>query len=282
MGTNSILVNLSESNTVSEIKLLLAADFEKKNVIMLVEGEDDVKLFKFLVTPNVTLIKAYGACTSIDSIIPKYFAAEKRVIGVRDKDYQTTKHGEHIFYCDYSCAEMMMISDDETFDKMCTNHYRGNLPYSKLRRAMLSDLYNISIARKLSTQQRWGLKIGDTDLAIIVGTNKDSGKKATLNYINSYNKHNGIVGERAHMYYTYPNAKSDEDYFYITNGHDFVEAFCIYCAENNSNSAKRRLNEKTISIGFRLSYSRAAFSKTKLYRDLSEYQTDNNLSIVFV
>lgn len=90
--------------------------------------------------------------------MPENFPDEKRVIGIRDKDYQTKKRFERIFYCDYCCCEMMLVSDDETFEKLAVNFYRGKLPYSKLRYEILSKLFYLSVVRLCSDRYRWGLR----------------------------------------------------------------------------------------------------------------------------
>ncbi|MDR0425712.1 MAG: hypothetical protein LBH24_00920 [Clostridiales bacterium] len=280
MRTNSILTCLREDNTVSEIKLLLSADVEKKRVVLLLEGEDDVKLFKFLVKSNVTLIKAYGASSSIDSLIPQYFSNTPRVIAVRDRDYQRVKRHDKIFYCDYSCAEMMMVSDDETFDKLSTNHYRGKLEPAALRLRVFESLYYISVIRKCSALGKWGVKVSETDLSAVVSPRRTADSAEAVEFVNRYNRHNPIDGLRAAHIAQFTDTYDLREYLYLTNGHDFVEAFCVYCTESASNNVKKRLNEKVISAALRLSYSRASFKKTKLYKALKSYAAAHNLILV--
>ena len=167
MGANSILSALTAENTVSELRLLLSADYEKKRTVVLVEGEDDLKVFRFLVDKSVTLVKAYGASTTVDKLMPQHFADEKRVIGIRDRDYQEKKKFERIFYCDYCNCEMMLVSDDETFEKTAVNFYRGKLLPLQLRRELLEKLYHLSVIRKCSEKYCWAMRISDTDLAKI-------------------------------------------------------------------------------------------------------------------
>ena len=65
MSANSIFSNLTAENTAAEISLILSADYKRKKTVILLEGEDDVKVFRFLVGEDVTLIKAYGASTTV-------------------------------------------------------------------------------------------------------------------------------------------------------------------------------------------------------------------------
>ena len=129
MGSNSIFSNLTAENTAAEISLLLSADFKRKKTVVMLEGEDDIKAFRFLFDRSVTLIKAYGASTTIDKFLPAEFPHEPRVIGIRDRDYQTEKLFERIFYCDGCCCETMLAGDDETFARVVVNFYRGKMKY---------------------------------------------------------------------------------------------------------------------------------------------------------
>ena len=71
MSANSIFSNLTAENTAAEISLILSADYKRKKTVILLEGEDDVKVFRFLVGEDVTLIKAYGASTTVDKFMPE-------------------------------------------------------------------------------------------------------------------------------------------------------------------------------------------------------------------
>ena len=281
MGANSILTNLTAENTVSEIKLLLGADYAKKKTVVLLEGEDDLKVFRFLVSKEVTLIKAYGASTTVDKLMPQHFADEKRVIGIRDRDYQEKKKFERIFYCDYCNCEMMLVSDDETFEKTTVNFYRGKLLPLQLRREILEKLFPLSVIRKCSERFRWALRISNTDLAKIISPRFKPTRKQTVDFVNSYNHRNPITPEKEKRLNHFKPSGRTEDYLMITNGHDFIEAFRIYCTESAANSNKRRsISDKMLSGALRCSYSLSAFQKTQLYSELKAYGDEHNLNIV--
>ena len=280
MGANSILSNLTSSNTVSEIKMLLSADYAKKRTVILLEGEDDIKVFRFLVGNEVTLIKSYGASTTVDKLMPQHFAEEKRVIGIRDRDYQEKKKFERIFYCDYCNCEMMLISDDETFEKTAVNFYRGNLLPLQLRREILHKLYHLSVIRKCSERYRWALRISDTDLSKIISPRFKATRAQTVDFVNSYNHRNPLTQEKVRKLDHFRDNGRTEDYLMITNGHDFIEAFRIYCTDSRADSRRHSLSDKMLSGALRCSYSLSAFKKTELYSALKTYATDNGLNIV--
>lgn len=280
MRANSIFSHLTEETTVAEIKMILSSDYKKKRTVVMLEGEDDVKVFRFLVSKDVTLVKAYGASTTVDKFMPKHFPSEKRVIGIRDKDYQEKKKFERIFYCDYCCAEMMLISDDETFERVCENFYSGNQTPLALRKEMLRKLFLISVIRKCSHKGKWGLKISDTDLAKVINPDFEPRRAEVIKFINGYNSKSKITPEREKIIAMHRDSGRVEDYLEITNGHDFLEVFRIYCTHNSSNNRRRSITEKALGGALRCAYTRDAFRQTSLYEQLLGYGEKNGLFIV--
>lgn len=276
MGANSILSHLDSGNTVSEIKLLLAGDLTRKKVVMLLEGEDDIKLFKFLVSENVILVKSYGAKGAIDSIIPNFFAGEKRVIAVRDKDYEDYSENPRIFYCDHCSCEMMMAASDTAFDRVATNHYMGSLNFRKLRYEILCSLRYVSVLRKCSYKYRWSLKINDVDLPSFISPGAKPGETATVKAVNRYNKNNIVDRYRVSVMRSEDVGTELNSLLDITNGHDFLAVFAIYCRA----SGKRNVRDKDLGSAMRCAFDYISFTGTALYAELKKYQREHGLNIV--
>ena len=96
---DSIRKCLNEADTVSELKLLLSASKDKTFVI--VEGDDDVRLFKSLLGCKASLVQSYQSKLGVEKMIKNHFPRQKRIIGIRDKDYQKKPLCNRLFYCDY-------------------------------------------------------------------------------------------------------------------------------------------------------------------------------------
>ena len=120
---NSIRDKLNEDDTVSEIRLMLGHN--RETVCLVVEGEDDQKLFHSLFSNNVDIFQSYASSTGVDNIVNNYFFGNKRVVGIRDKDYLDHPINDQCFFCDYCCAEMMVISIDSCFDRLYCNFYKS-------------------------------------------------------------------------------------------------------------------------------------------------------------
>lgn len=274
MSADSIFSHLTAENTVAEIDFILSADYRRERTVVLLEGEDDVKVFRFLVSDDVTLIKAYGASTTVDKLIPSAFPDERRVIGIRDHDYLKRRTHPRIFWCDRCCCEMMLLSDPETFERVCVNFYRGELGATELRDEILTRLYYISSARLLSQEMRLGLRLSDTDLASVIGPELTPSVDTVLRFLRRYNDKK-VTAKFVAAMKKLPSPPPADDLLEITNGHDFLAVLSIYVC-----GKRRTVSERELGGALRCAYSLSAFRKTRLYRELVAYGDENSLEIV--
>ena len=271
---NSVREKLDEADTISEIRLMLG---HKKNTIcVVVEGEDDQKLFRPLLSDNVELFQSYASKIGVDNIIKNHFPRNKRVIGIRDKDYLDKPVNKRCFFCDYCCAEMMIISLDSCFERLYCNFYKKHTYDSDtLRLHCLERLEKLSKFRKLNEQNQWnvvfdGIKPGKHYKDDIVGMDAE-----ILNEVNTQNPTNPIDSTREAMCNALHKCSNVEEYLNITNGHDFVHLFCIVCLDKHS-----KTGIKTIEATMRGTFGREDFRQTTLYANLLAYQTTKNIHIV--
>lgn len=271
---NSIRDRLDEADTISEITLSLGHN--KDTVCIVVEGEDDQTLFRPLFTDNVVIFQSYNSKNGVDNIVKTYFPRNKRVIGIRDKDYLMAPIAKRSFHCDYCCAEMMIISINECFERIYCGFYKnGGMDSETLRIYCLERLEKLSKYRQLNEQNDWHVKFDgikpsrfyNTDITIMEGD--------ILSEINSQNPDNIIDGIREAQCCALRKCTSLSDYLNITNGHDFVNLFYKVCTGNHGQAGIQSVN-----ISMRASFGKEEFKKTQLYTNLLTYQTSKNISIV--
>mgnify|MGYP005785006087 FL=1 len=269
MATNSILDNLTSKDMISTIKLEIGADVNKEKTFLVVEGKDDKKFLKYLVKDNVVICESYSGKKGIEEILEK-FKNNKRIIGIRDRDYEKRKLDNRIFFYDFCNIEMMIINDDDAFEKICCEYYEGEIKYNELRKNILQNLLLISILRK---------------------RNEDEKKMWNFNGINYDIDEEGKIVEESlffHLQRINPSKSKDEFVFSlkrikkyeellnITNGHDFTKIFIKYCKKEN----KKNINENNLLEVFRCAFSKEAFKKTSLYKDIKHYQILNKIQFV--
>ena len=155
MQSNSILNNLDKDTTISEIKLQLDADIEKKNVFIVVEGQNDITCLCKFFSDNVVLSESFSGKQGVEEIVS--FFNNSRVIGIRDRDYKLEQESNKIFYYDFCCLEMMLINCDEVFKNLCIEYYDVKHSYLNFRLFLLSKLKKISLTRKFNEILFWGI-----------------------------------------------------------------------------------------------------------------------------
>lgn len=267
---NSIRDKLDESDTVSEIRLLLGTS--KTKVCAIVEGEDDVKLFTPLLSKDVDLLQSYSSREGVLEIVRKHFSKNKRVIGIRDRDYKQISKNKRIFYCDYCCAEMMVIGVDRCFERLYLNFYKGSLKSDDLRLDCLKHLEQLSKYRMLSECRNWKIRFDGISPTRLYDDNISQMNMNILSEINRQNPSNPLTAQRQQLCASLPACRSLEELLQITNGHDFVNLFCKMSVNNTS--------IKAIEATLRGVFGPEEFKQTQLYKDLAAYQQKKKLNIL--
>lgn len=271
---NSIRAQLDPATTISEIRLMLSQN--ANCVCVVVEGDNDEKLFCQLLTPNVEMFQSYSGKAGVDDIVKNQYVHSKRVIGIRDKDYGQHPSCDRVFFCDYSCAEMMIVSSDSCFRKTYVNTYlMGPYSYDQLRFHILSCLEKLSIIRMLNEKHHWGIILSGINPGRHYDSNQLTMDASIINEINNKNQSNKIDAYREGQCNSQSKCTTLQDYLEITNGHDFIQVLRLICEKNH-----QKHSIKEIEIALRSSFSDDAFRRTSLYAQLTSYQNANQIAIV--
>lgn len=271
---NSIRDRLDEADTVSEI--ILTLNHNINTVCVVVEGENDQKLFRPLLTNNSDIFQSYASKTGVDELVQKYFNGNIRVIGIRDKDYQSSPINEQCFFCDYSCAEMMIISVDDCFDRLYCNFYRGGgMNSTELRLHCLERLEKLSKLRMLSYQHNWHITFDGIKPSKHYQICIDDMNAEIVSDLNSMNPSNPIDSTRESICDAIPKCSSLQEYLLITNGHDFINLFCKVAL-----GVHGQTSIKEIETTMRGTFGVNDFRRTTLFKELLAYQRRNNINII--
>lgn len=157
MENNSIRRNLRREDIISEIRLLCGEDYSKVKTFVIVEGDDDLKFIKNKFNSNAYGFESFSGCDGVEEIV-NYFLSDKRVIGIRDKDYSNLISGSNkIFLYDYHSLEIMLAMNNETFESVCTEFYCGDEKVFELRNKVFQKLKYISCFREKNSSEGWEL-----------------------------------------------------------------------------------------------------------------------------
>lgn len=272
MGQNSIRCNLSKEDIIAEIRLTLSADFEHKKGIVVVEGEDDILFFNGKLHPDIDLRESFSGKCGVEEIVC-YFL-DDRVIGICDIDYDSRSTCPQMLYYDYSCLEMMLISNDSVFSSFFYAYYQGSKSPQEIRLQILSNLKWLSLYRKLSSNNSWGVRFNG--LSVAKAFNQENQTIDITNLLGQIHTINpGLISHnRGQLELLSEACRGEyalEQYLLITQGHDFLYCFQALC------KSSKRLKGKSPSVEelFRAllcSCHHENFSEFKLYQSLISYQ----------
>lgn len=279
MRTNSIRSNLNKEDIIADIRLTLSADLKHQKIVVVVEGEDDIVFLKSKFRPNVDIYESYSGKCGVKEIVTHF--SNNRVIGICDRDYDQQSQCPQLFWYDFSCLEMMLISNDVVFAQVCDTYYHGEFKSAEVRFKVLSDLKWLSCCRKLSAEKGWNIRFNG--ISISKTFNQETEKLDISALISQLSKSNSGFKEDQERLQVI-NAECDKDhlmeqYFFITQGHDFLHYFHACCISRHH--TKRKLpgvNELFRSLV--CTYRKEDFMNSTLYRELSEYETRYKLTIL--
>lgn len=276
---NSILDNITKEDIIAEIQLLLNSDVAHKKVVVVVEGLDDIRFISGMCfnNENVLVIQSYSGKLGAIDIIQNYIN-EQRVIAILDKDYCTCTEENKIFYYDYCCLEMMLISSVENFNNIFKEYiYPDRLSSEEFKEYLLKQLKCISLLRKINEEKNLGIEFYRISINDLYKNNKidiKEFKKQINERNNNYLKEHKEIEQQLDNEY---NQEMDKTQLLeITNGHDFCEMLAIVSRLHNRKGISRNIIESML----RCSYRESDFYRTKLFQDLKEYGDENKIIIL--
>lgn len=272
MGQNSIRCNLSKEDIIAEIRLTLSADFEHKKGIVVVEGEDDILFFNGKLHPDVDLRESFSGKCGVEEIVCCF--SDDRVIGIRDIDYDSRSTCPQMLYYDYSCLEMMLISNNSVFSSFFYAYYQGSKSPQEIRQQILSNLKWLSLYRKLNSNNSWGVRFSGLSIAKAFDQNDQTiditnllGQIRTINPgLISHNREQlELLSEACRGEYAL------EQYLLITQGHDFLYCFQALCEASKRSKGKSPSVEELFRALLCSCHSENFF-EFELYQNLISYQ----------
>lgn len=271
---NSIKNNITKDDIISEIKLLLGHDFERKAICIIVEGDDDLSFWGKFFSKNVEILESYSGKEGVFQIV-EYFNENKRVIGICDKDYGETDK-EDVYFYDFCNLEMMLISNREVFKSLICETYSKKENEMDIKESLLNALLPLSLLRKINADKAYGINFkglifdkifSDRKIKLqefieeICKINKDK-CKIILIEMNNINKSNRLFTE--------------ENILDITNGHDFTSAYVTFCKNKDKNF---KLGSSIIERMLRCCFRYNDLIETNIYKDLLFYQQEFEIKL---
>lgn len=272
LATDSIRRELEESMSydVDNMRLLLAEDFMHRKGFVFLEGPDDVKFFRKQLSPVTIGIEYYGTGGKhgIEMALKDESIRDDRVIGICDRDY-SEKPVSRMFYCDRCCLELMVVSDEDVWNKFCSQYYHGEEEYTALLLRLLREMAPVSMLRKENAQENAGIRgIEFRKLKL--------GKYLDMHNVNSFQI---FVDFGWEDYYGHclemAERLTDDELYEYTNGHDLYKILGMICEARKGAMGEDKVREPLYKF-----YSKENFVKTVLYNSLKNYQMNRTWKYV--
>lgn len=274
MEDNSIRRNLKREDIISEIRLLCGEDYKKVKTFVIVEGDDDLKFIKNKFNSKAYGFESFSGCDGVEEIV-NYFQSDKRVIGIRDKDYSNLISGSNkIFLYDYHSLEIMLAMNNESFESVCTEFYYGDEKVFELRNKVFQKLKYISCFREKNSSEGWELITENISIDELYRKSKLDCNEEIIKEINRPSKNN-YDSEKQSIVEGHYHCVTDLKL--ITRGHDFSELFKVIC---NTSGIEKNIKSKDVELVLRTSFTLESFKNTSLFQSLEEYENDNHLNFL--
>lgn len=275
MGNNSIRSNIKVENVMSEIKMILSANKNKRIVVL--EGIDDYKLLSKFVEEDVILKESFNSKQGVLDIVNK-FKNNNKVIGIIDKDYDEVIDEKGLFYYDYSSMEVMMSNSIEAFESLCSECYTEKVNVEEFREKIFKGLKAISLLRKYNHIDKLEVSINNITISNILSEDNTVCKAKLLDLVNSRSESNTKWQESKKDVEKYIDNRMEKDYtleelMYLTRGHDFIYMFSVYCSKLNGKHYKI----DAIHGMLRCAYTLKHLKSSKLWTSLKEYSDIENI-----
>lgn len=270
----SLKSNTDENNKINDIRLSLNTPKGSKIVWILVEGEHDCKIYpKFFDKDKTKVEFINGGKAALTQALKVLSEETEQVIGIQDADFlhlnKRYPQVKNLFYTDYHDIEMTMLSFEEARINLLTE-YQMQDKQEAIWKNVLEEASYIGYIR-------WYNDINDSEINFkglkyggMIGL--DSGKihlikSQLLEELNkrSKNKKEHLTEE---LIARFIEEKNTNDSLNLCNGHDATDLFSL------------RLGGKISANSFvkdlRLSFTNEQFRRTKLYKQLQEWENQNN------
>lgn len=278
---NTVLEETEAEILVARIRLNIQHP-NHKEVIIVVEGEDDEKALKKFFNMKAVEFTCATSCSIVKDVMI-IVSTDKQlkdcVIGIKDADFDHIKKISHeisnLMVTDTHDIETMMLTP-RVCRRICLETI--NREYQNLSSQAMSSLKNLSYLRYYNDKMI--LNGGNPDKkginfrGVIIADVASVSVRDVLQHVKAKGNSNktSFPDLNAMNLFINQNPIDNKDLVLFTNGHDLVHA--IQYILHSQNQAARAYSDKNIATMIRMSYSKEEFEKTNLYKDIDNWNNN--------
>ena len=278
---NTVLEETEAEILVARIRLNIQHP-NHKEVIIVVEGEDDEKALKKFFNMQAVEFTCATSCSIVKDVMI-IVSTDKQlkdcVIGIKDADFDHIKKVSHeisnLMVTDTHDIETMMLTP-RVCRRICLETI--NREYQNLSSQAMSSLKNLSYLRYYNDKMI--LNGGNPDKkginfrGVIIADVASVSVRDVLQHVKAKGNSNktSFPDLNAMNLFINQNPINNKDLALFTNGHDLVHA--IQYILHSQNQAARAYSDKNIATMIRMSYCKNEFRNTKLYQDIDNWNNN--------
>ena len=274
----SLKANTDENNKINDIRLSLNTPKGSKIIWILVEGEDDCKIYpKFFDKDKTKIEYISGGKIALTKALEVLLKETQQVLGIQDADFlhlnKLYPQVENLFYTDYHDIEMTMLSFEDVRNNLLTEYQLQDKQQTIWQNVLEEALYvgYIRWYNDINDNKINFSGIGYGKIADLVDEKLKLQKPLLLVTLNqrSPNKERILTDETVN---TFIETNPTDDSMNLCSGHDAAAFLSLIIGS--------RTTPKGVETALRLSFNIQHFSKTKLYKQLQEWQNQNSFQII--
>ena len=278
---NTVLEETEAEILVAGIRLNIQHP-NHKEVIIVVEGEDDEKALKKFFNVQAVEFTCATSCSIVKDamlIVSTDKQLKDCVIGIKDADFDHINKISHnianLMLTDTHDMETMMLTS-KVCECICWETIKKEYPnlsfdaMTSLKNLSYLRYYNDKIILNGEDSNKEGIKFKGIKIADVASLsvqdvlqnveakgNSDKTSFPDLDTMNQFISQNPI---------------DDKDLTLFTNGHDLV--YAIRDILHSKDEAAKAYSDKSIATMIRMSYSKEEFEKTNLYKDIDNWNNN--------
>jgi len=276
--SNSLRGSLNARDAIDLIILSLRSDAGKNLIYILVEGQDDCKIYGKLFDQSKACVECANGKGQVSVALKELNDITKQVFGICDADFghlqNTLPSFQNLFFTDFHDIEMTMLSVDGVLgNTLAECRFLGETQV--ILQKALEETKFIGYVRWFNEIKGIGLDFQKTKR--LGGFFRSSNNAISLDenaYLDALNMRSKyktkavILSDITHFIQTH----NTEDIFNLCNGHD-VTAFMALVIEGKTS------HDQLCSF-LRVSFNVHYFRKTKLHDDILKWQTEHGFSVL--
>lgn len=282
---NTVLEANDSPNIVADIRLTIQHP-DHKEVIIVVEGEDDEKALKQFF--NIKAVEFFCAnnCLKVKNsmyIVSKDEQLKDCVIGIKDADFDHINQIKHdianLMITDTHDMETLMLTP-KVCERICwetIKHEYPNLSFdamTSLKNLSYLRYYNDKMILNGKDSEKDGITFRKTKICKLIPNNQPVSVEDVLKHVRlSGNSEKASFPDLDKMnQFIRENPINDSDLSLFTNGHDLVSAICNIL--HSKDKKAKDYSKITIAALIRAYFSKEEFEETNLYKDINNWNNN--------